>query len=339
MSGRAVPLGDPAPWTSGAVTDRAVCVLAGNPSPMTLDGTNTWVLREPGSARAVLVDPGPDDPAHLAAVADAAGDARVVRILLTHGHPDHAEGARAFAARFGASVAALDPQHRLGDEGVVGGEVVEVGGLEIAVVATPGHTGDSLSFHLRADGALLTGDTVLGRGTTVVAYPDGQLGPYLDSLARLRDLAESTAASYVLPGHGPALVDPVAVVTAYLAHRQGRLDQVRAAVAELGGFGGVGGVGGVGGTEGDGGLDGLDGPGGPGGLDRPGGVDRRGGSGVGRATGLEQADGRDWWNEPPRATPDLADLVVKAVYADVPREVWPAARLSVLAQLAYLRDA
>jgi glyoxylase-like metal-dependent hydrolase (beta-lactamase superfamily II) len=298
MSGRAVPLGDPGPWTSGAVTDRATCVLAGNPGPMTLDGTNTWVLREPGSTRAVVVDPGPDDEAHLAAVVDAVGDARVTRILLTHGHPDHSDGARSFADRFGAPVAALDPTHRLGDEGVVDGDVVEAGGLEVAVVATPGHTGDSLSFHLVADGALLTGDTVLGRGSTVVAYPDGALGDYLDSLLRLRDLAESSEASYVLPGHGPALVDPVHVVSAYLAHRQGRLDQVRAAAVELGGLSGA----------------------------------------AGRATGLEVHEGVDWWHQADRAEPDLADLVVESVYADVPRSVWPAARLSVLAQLAYLRD-
>jgi glyoxylase-like metal-dependent hydrolase (beta-lactamase superfamily II) len=305
MSGRAVPLGDPGPWTSGAVTDRAWCVLAGNPGPMTLDGTNTWVLREPGSDTAVVVDPGPDDAEHLAAVVDAVDGARVARILLTHGHPDHSDGARSFADLFGAPVAALDPLYRLGDEGVVGGDVVVAGGLEIAVVATPGHTGDSLSFHLIADGALLTGDTVLGRGSTVVAYPDGRLGDYLDSLLRLRALAESTAASYVLPGHGPALVDPVDAVSSYLAHRQGRLDQVREAVARLGGF--------------DSGFR----------RDETGGI---------VATGLEVLEGVDWWHQADRPEPDLADLVVESVYADVPRSVWPAARLSVLAQLAYLRD-
>jgi glyoxylase-like metal-dependent hydrolase (beta-lactamase superfamily II) len=286
------------------VTDRAWCVLAGNPGPMTLDGTNTWVLREPGSTLAVVVDPGPDDPAHLAAVVDAVGDARVARILLTHGHPDHADGARSFAARFDAPVAALDPAHRLGDEGLVGGQAVVVGGLELAVVATPGHTADSLSFHLPADGALLTGDTVLGRGSTVVAHPDGRLGDYLDSLLRLRSLAESTGASYVLPGHGPALVEPVDAVSAYLAHRQGRLDQVGAAVEALGGLAAL----------------------------------RPADSGA-RPTGLEALEGVDWWHQQDRAEPDLADLVVASVYADVPREVWPAARLSVLAQLSYLRDA
>lgn len=268
MSGTVLPGGPGGPWTGGAATPRAVCVLAPNPGPMTLDGTNTWVLREPGSPLALVVDPGPDDPAHHDAVEAAVGDARVARILLTHGHPDHAEGARALAGRVGAPVAALDPAQRLGDEGLGDGDVVAAGGLEVVVVATPGHTSDSLSFHVPADGALLTGDTVLGRGTTVVAHPDGRLRDYLDSLRRLRRLAEETAAVVVLPGHGPVLHAPVDAVDAYLAHREQRLDEVRAALSR------------------------------------------------GATT---------------------ADDVVADVYADVPREVWPAARLSVLAQLAYLR--
>ena len=295
MSGAVVPLGDGGPWTGGAVTGRAVCVLAANPGPMTLDGTNTWVLHEPGSAQAIVVDPGPDDPGHLAAVVAAVGDARVPRILLTHGHPDHSEGARSLAGRLGASVAALDPAQRLGDEGLADGDVVAAGGLEVVVVATPGHTGDSLSFHLPADGALLTGDTVLGRGSTVVAHPDGRLGDYLASLLRLRRLAEETSASYVLPGHGPALTSPADAVTAYLAHREERLEQVRVSLRRLGG------------------------------------------SGPDVAAALAVPLGDDWWHSRAHGEPDIADLVVADVYADVPREVWPAARLSVLAQLAYLR--
>jgi glyoxylase-like metal-dependent hydrolase (beta-lactamase superfamily II) len=267
VSGRVLPLGEAGPWTSGAVTARAVCVLAGNPSPMTLDGTNTWVLAEPGAREVVVVDPGPDDPAHLDAVLDVVDGRGVGLVLLTHGHPDHSEGAASFAARAQAPVAALDPAHRLGSEGLADGDRVDVGGLLLDVVATPGHTADSLSFHLVADGALLTGDTVLGRGSTVVAHPDGRLADYLHSLHRLRLLAEETGASAVLPGHGPAVADPVAAVTAYLDHREARLAQVRDALA---------------------------------------------------------------------AGATTADDVVATVYADVPREVWPAARLSVLAQLAYL---
>ena len=164
---------------------------------MTLDGTNTWVLREPGGGRSVVVDPGPRE-AHLAAVAEHAGDVAVV--LLTHGHADHSEGARAFAERVGCGVRALDPEHRLGDEGLGDGDVVEVDGLEVRVVGTPGHTSDSLSFLLPAERAVLTGDTVLGRGTTVVAHPDGQLGAYLDSLHRLHALAEAQEVTRGLAG-------------------------------------------------------------------------------------------------------------------------------------------
>ena len=296
MSGTLVPLGDSGRWAGGAVSDRAVCVLAPNPGPMTLDGTNTWVLREPGSDIVVVVDPGPDIEAHLDAIVAEVGDARVARILLTHGHPDHSEGARSLAERVSAPVAALVPAHRLGDDGLAGGDLIEAGGLLLAVVSTPGHTADSLSFHLVTDGALITGDTVLGRGSTVVAHPDGRLGDYLASLRQLRSLAESTEASWVLPGHGPALTAPAAAVTAYLDHREVRLQQVRSA------------------------------------------LERLGITGERAAEALIAHPGVDWWHPEPRDEPDAADLVVADVYSDVPREVWPAARLSVLAQLAYLRD-
>jgi glyoxylase-like metal-dependent hydrolase (beta-lactamase superfamily II) len=212
---------------------RAHLVLAPNPSPMTLDGTNTWVLLEPGGAEAAVVDPGPLDEGHLAAVLDrvAGLDARVSTILLTHGHPDHAESARRFAELTGAPVRALDPAHRHGSEGLADGDVVGIGGLEVRVVGTPGHTGDSLSFLLTADRALLTGDTVLGRGTTVVAYPEGKLADYLDSLRRLRELAVGGQIHAILPGHGPVLAEPQAVLGYYLSHRAERLAQVEAALA------------------------------------------------------------------------------------------------------------
>jgi glyoxylase-like metal-dependent hydrolase (beta-lactamase superfamily II) len=239
-------------------------LLAPNPGPMTLDGTNTWVLRAPGSEGCVVVDPGPLHEGHLAAVA-ACGP--VEQVLLTHGHLDHSEGAARFRALTGAPVRALDPAQRLGGEGLAEGDVVAAAGLELRVLATPGHTGDSLSFVL--PDAVLTGDTVLGRGTTVVAHPDGVLADYLASLDRLQEL-EGLA---VLPGHGPELPDAGAAATAYLRHRAERLEQVRAAVAA-------------------------------------------------GATTVRQ--------------------VVEVVYADVDRAVWPAAELSVAAQLAHLervRDA
>jgi glyoxylase-like metal-dependent hydrolase (beta-lactamase superfamily II) len=208
----------------GMGTDRARCVLAPNPSPMTLDGTNTWVLREPGARRSIVIDPGPEHEDHLARVAAEAGP--VALVLLTHGHSDHAEGARRFAELAGGvPVRALDPAHRLGDEGLGEGDAVELDGLELRVMETPGHSPDSLSFWLPADRAVLTGDTVLGYGTTLVH----RLGDYLASLDRLRAMAEGT--QVILPGHGPKLDDPVGALDFYIAHRRERLQQVEDALA------------------------------------------------------------------------------------------------------------
>ncbi len=225
------PTGAHAGWSGGEFGRRGRCVLAPNANIMTLDGTNTWVLREPGADRSVVVDPGPEIVAHLDAVAEQAG--RVAVVLLTHGHADHSEAARSFAERMGCGVRALDPAHRYGEEGLSDGDVVEVDGLEVHVVATPGHTSDSLSFLLPAERALLTGDTVLGRGTTVVAHPDGTLGAYLESLERLHRLAETREANAVWPGHGPVIDDALAVIDYYLAHRKQRLNQVRDALDAL----------------------------------------------------------------------------------------------------------
>ena len=156
--------GRPEPDIDGSGTARARCVLAPNPSLMTLDGTNTWLIAEPGSATAVVVDPGPDDEGHLRRVHALASDAgqRVSRILLTHGHSDHSAGARRLAELTGAPVLAVDPAQRLGPEGIGPGDVVTAAGCEIRVIATPGHTADSVSLLLPADRAVLTGDTVLG---------------------------------------------------------------------------------------------------------------------------------------------------------------------------------
>ncbi len=218
-------------WNGGSFGERGICVLAPNPGLMSLDGTNTWVLREPGARRSVVVDPGPSMVAHLDAVAEAAGEVAVV--LLTHHHYDHSESAREFAERMGCGVRALDPEYRLGSEGLGDGDVIEVDGLEVRVVGTPGHTADSLSFLLPGDRVVLTGDTVLGRGTTVVSHPDGALGAYLDSLDRLHRLAEEHELAAIWPGHGPVIEQALPTLDYYISHRQQRLAQVEAALPSI----------------------------------------------------------------------------------------------------------
>lgn len=268
MSGRPLPLlGSSDPWTGGAITGYATCVLAPNPSPWTLDGTNTWIV---GERDVVIIDPGPDDEAHRQAVIASltSRDQRCIGIVLTHGHLDHSAGARGMADCLGVGVRALDPQHRWGAEGLAEGDVIDLDGTALSVVGSPGHSGDSVSLIDAVDGTLLTGDTILGRGTTLVAWPEGTLGDYLDSLVRLRDLAHDLGLARILPGHGPVLSDPVGVISAYLDHRYARLAEVRAVFE----------------------------------------------SGV-------------------TAPQDI----VAVAYADVPREVWPAAELTVRAQIEYLR--
>ena len=195
----------------------ATRVLAPNPGPMTLDGTNTWVLRGPDGAGAVVVDPGPADEGHLRRIL-ALGP--VSAVLITHTHPDHVAGLDRFV-----QLAGLDP-HRVGR---VPDDPATIG-LLVEPIATPGHTADSVSFVARgldgADPAVLTGDTVLGAGTAMVAWPDGDLTSYLDSLRRLARLWPLP----VLPGHGPPRPDCAAATAAYLEHRLARLAQVQTAV-------------------------------------------------------------------------------------------------------------
>jgi len=247
------------------VTPFASVLLQQNAGPMTLDGTNTWLLRAPGASATIVVDPGQSDATHLARLLAAAPDMSLV--LVTHRHFDHSELAGELHARTGVPVRAVDPAHNHGAPPLRDAETIREAGLDVTVMATPGHTADSVSFRVGDGDAVLTGDTVLGRGTTVIAHPDGVLGPYLESLRRLAELGDVP----VLTGHGPELRSIAQVASMYLAHREERLDQVRAALAQLG----------------------------------------------------------------PDAT---ARQIVEVVYADVDRNVWSAAELSVEAQLAHLRS-
>jgi glyoxylase-like metal-dependent hydrolase (beta-lactamase superfamily II) len=209
------------------VTPFAAVLLQDNPGPMTLDGTNTWLLRAPDSSGTVVVDPGQADDRHLDALLAAAPE--IALVLLTHGHHDHSETAAAVHERTGAPVRAIDPAQCLGGASLSDGELVSAAGLDVRVLATPGHSSDSASFVVGAE-AVLTGDTILGRGTTVVAHPDGNLAEYLDSLQRLRDLGDVA----VLTGHGPELPHAGSAARMYLEHRDERLRQIRDALRELG---------------------------------------------------------------------------------------------------------
>ena len=208
------------------VTETASVLLCDNPGLLTLEGTNTWVLQGPGSDEKVVVDPGPEDDEHIDLIA---GLGKIPLVLISHKHEDHTGAIDKLVDRTGAVVRSVGSGFLRGLGGpLTDGEVIDAAGLRISVMFTPGHTADSVSFLL--DDAVLTADTVLGRGTTVIDKEDGSLRQYLDSLQRLRGVGHRT----VLPGHGPDLVDLEAVSDMYLAHREERLDQVRAALRELG---------------------------------------------------------------------------------------------------------
>jgi glyoxylase-like metal-dependent hydrolase (beta-lactamase superfamily II) len=177
-------------------------VRAPNPSPLTLDGTNTYVVD------GWVVDPGPDDPAHLDAIV-AAAPSGIDGIVLTHGHFDHAEGAPALAERAGVDV--MRPS---------GGD--EVG--PFSAIATPGHAPDHVSLLLGR--ILFSGDMVLGEGSVFVGGEEGSMSAYLDSLRRLMALELDA----ILPGHGPVVWDPRAKLEEYLAHRLDRERRVLEAV-------------------------------------------------------------------------------------------------------------
>ena len=219
-------------WTGGRFGDAGQCVLAPNANMMTLDGTNTWVLRAPDGTRSVVVDPGPPDAGHLDAVAEAAGDVAVV--LLTHHHLDHSEAAKEFAERVGCGVRALDPEYRLGDEGLGEGDVVEVDDLEIRVVATPGpHQRLAL---LRA--AVRAGGAHRRHRARAAARrwwptPTGSSAPTSTRWTGCTPSRRSRRSGTIWPGHGPVIDDALGALDYYIAHRHERLQQVEDAVAEL----------------------------------------------------------------------------------------------------------
>ena len=209
-------------------------LVAPNPGPMTLQGTNTWVLGNPGAGPRLVVDPGPLDERHLREVSRVAGE--VATTVLTHRHLDHSEGLARFAELTGSGVRAADPAYAIPADGADGrlqhGLTLQIAGWSVEVLATPGHTSDSTSLLVTSDdGAwLLTGDMVLGEGTTVITHPDGDLGAYLASLEVMLAAVRDHDVRAILPGHGPVVTDPVGLLSYYRRHRLQRLDQVREAL-------------------------------------------------------------------------------------------------------------
>ncbi len=219
-------------------------VTARNPGPFTFHGTNSYVV---GERTVAIIDPGPDDPEHVAALLLAAGDSAVTHVLVTHTHLDHSGAAARLVAATGAVTVGAGP-HRLArplhigetnpldaaadtgfapDVTVVDGEVVAGDGWAIEAIATPGHTANHLAFALRGRGLIFSGDHVMGWSTTIVAPPDGAMVDYMRSLDRLLARSEER----YLPGHGGPIAAAHAYVRALRNHRRMREAAILARVA------------------------------------------------------------------------------------------------------------
>ena len=236
-------IGAPEPLAPGLVA-----VTAPNSGPMTFTGTRSYLL---GDRDVAIIDPGPDDAAHRAALLTAlAPGAKVTAILVTHAHRDHSAGARALQAETGAPILGFGPRAvspamaRLAMAGSIGGgegidaefapdrrledgETVDGAGWRLEAVHTPGHLGDHLCFAWNEGAALFSGDTVMGWATTLISPPDGDLGEFLDSLRRLQVRRDGV----FFPGHGAPVRDPKGMIEWQLAHRAEREAQIRAALA------------------------------------------------------------------------------------------------------------
>ena len=207
-------------------------LLAHNPSPFTFFGTQTYFA---GEDEVVVIDPGPDLPAHVAAIVAALGQRRVVAIACTHTHRDHSPASRALAAATKAPIigcaalalenvgpradASFDFDYRP-DRVLEDGDAIKVDGQAFSAVATPGHTSNHLCFAYR--GALFTGDHVMGWSTTVVVPPDGDMGDYMASLDKLRQRDDRV----FYPAHGPAVTKPQQLVRGMIGHRMQRERQI-----------------------------------------------------------------------------------------------------------------
>ena len=215
------------PGTPEPISERVARILAPNPSPMTLTGTNTYLV---GRETLAVVDPGPDLPEHLdAIVAAVAARGRLAVSLVTHHHDDHLPAARRLRERLGVPIAGHAELPGV-DRPLRHEERVAVAGATLRAVETPGHTDDHVCFFLEAERALFSGDLIAGTGTVVVGAGRPDLARYLASL----ELVATLEPRVILPGHGPLVSDAAGKIREYLEHRLGRERQV---LAELAGGG------------------------------------------------------------------------------------------------------
>ncbi len=201
---------------------------APNPGPMTLTGTNSYLVGTGGEL--VVIDPGPKLEEHLQELVSTATNlgGKIVGILVTHGHPDHYPGAARLQELTSVPAAAYREATFPHDVNLDDQQQYQVAGVTFTCHFTPGHAVDHLCFYLVEENALFTGDNVLGVGTTIVAPPKGHMGQYLDSLRLLQ--TRCNEARVIYGGHGPAITDPTAKLNEYLTHRQMRLQKVIAAL-------------------------------------------------------------------------------------------------------------
>jgi glyoxylase-like metal-dependent hydrolase (beta-lactamase superfamily II) len=223
---------DMTPGVASALSPLVRRIVAPNPSLMTLTGTNTYLV---GIDEVAVIDPGPDDPAHIEAIIGASMRERVRWVLVTHHHADHSSGVARLVAETGAQVVALNPPKGVTpavpytpDRRPDDGEVIEGTEWGLEVLHTPGHASDHLSFFLEEERVLFTGDCVLGGSTSVINPPDGDLGAYMASLERIR----KRRLARICPGHGDVIEDPRALVNEYIEHRKMREKQILGALRE-----------------------------------------------------------------------------------------------------------
>jgi glyoxylase-like metal-dependent hydrolase (beta-lactamase superfamily II) len=206
-------------------------VRAPNPSPMTLDGTNTYLIGA-GNGSAIAIDPGPPIPEHIDAIcAEAAFSGWTIgAIAVTHGHPDHAPGARLLASRTNAPVYAHTEARFPHDRELADGERLVLGDAALQAIHTPGHARDHLVFWYDDERALFTGDVILGAGTVVIAPPGGDMREYQRTLDRLR--RDFSGARRIDGGHGESVEDPLAKLDEYIEHRRRREREIVAVLEE-----------------------------------------------------------------------------------------------------------